>query len=154
VLDPISTSDTGRMRCIAAQDDDAGDGTQPTSRRGRVLAIDDEPMIIRVLTRAIGREHDVEGMTDPRAALARLIAGEQFDVVLCDMTMPHMTGLELWRVLREHAPAMADRIVFVTGGATGDGAHELLRALPGRRLQKPFDSATLLARIRAMVTRP
>jgi PAS domain S-box-containing protein len=101
-------------------------------RRGRVLVIDDEPAIGRVIGRVLEREHEVSVLTDARDALSRIAAGEVFDVVFCDLMMPGMTGREFFEALRGSNPELAQRVVFVTGGAF-TGSMEELGPAPSRR---------------------
>jgi CheY-like chemotaxis protein len=85
----------------------------------------------------------VETVSDPRQALARLFAGERFDLILCDVTMPHLSGLELLDRLRERRPDAADRLVFITGGPVSAEVQENLDGCSAPRLQKPFEAAAL-----------
>ena len=113
---------------------------QPVSaRRGRVLVIDDEPAIGRVVSRVLRDEHDVFVVTDAREAHARVVAGEAFDVVFCDLMMPGMTGMEFFELVREINPELARRIVFVTGGAFTPRTTEFLNRTSNATLSKPFD---------------
>ncbi len=123
----------------------------PTGRRGRVLAVDDEAAIGVSIRRILRADHDVEVVTDARVALARLTAGEPFDVVLCDLMMPGMTGMELHAALNAQRPEVLSRMVFLTGGAFTPEASEFLGRVPNARLDKPFDAATLRALVRALL---
>ncbi len=113
---------------------------QPVAaRRGRVLVIDDEPAIGRVVSRVLQNEHDVIVVADAREALPRIAAGEVFDVVFCDLMMPGMTGMDFFEVLRESNPDLARRVVFVTGGAFTARTTEFLEKTSNASLSKPFD---------------
>ena len=120
-------------------------------RRGRVLVVDDEPKIIVALERTLGRLHDVTGVDRAAEAIARIAAGERFDVILSDVMMPEITGIELYARLRDIAPDQADAIVFLTGGAFTRQAREFLELVPNRRLEKPFDPTELRALISELV---
>ena len=76
------------------------------SRRGRILVIDDEEAVGRAVARILGRDHEVEVFADGRAGLARLLAERSFDLVLCDLMMPELTGMELHAEVKELAPAL------------------------------------------------
>jgi CheY-like chemotaxis protein len=112
-------------------------------RRGRILVVDDEPLVGRAVTRILS-QHEVVHRTSARAALADVAEGaERFDLVLCDLMMPEMTGMDLHARLRALAPALADRTIFLTGGAFTGGAREFLDRVPNARIEKPFDPETL-----------
>ena len=115
------------------------------SLSARILAIDDEPMVGTALRRAMGKENEVIVETSARAALERLRKGEHFDLILCDIMMPDMSGMDFHGSLRAFAPDRAADIVFMTGGAFTPKARSFLDAVPNERLEKPFDMATLKA---------
>ncbi len=118
--------------------------TVPTGkRRGRILIVDDEPSIGTALARVIGHEHDLTILTSPREALDRLRGEESFDLILCDLMMPDMTGMDLHDQLLRDRPDVAARMLFVTGGAFTPRARQFLDAMPERRIDKPFDVAAL-----------
>ncbi len=77
--------------------------------------------------------------------MAHLLAPDSsWDLVLCDVMMPVMNGLELYRHVREAKPQLAADIVFISGGATTHETHAFLAALPNVQLQKPFRVEQLL----------
>jgi CheY-like chemotaxis protein len=117
----------------------------PAAReRARILVVDDEPLVGRAVSSALSAGHDVAVTTSAVEALGRLEAGERFDLVLCDLMMPGMTGMELEARIARGAPDMVDRLVFMTGGAYTSAAQAFLDA--GRPyLDKPVDPAALRA---------
>ena len=125
--------------------------TQPVAtvakRRGRVLIIDDDALITATLRRGLSSEHDIVALIDPREAARRILGGERFDMILCDLMMPTGTGMDLYDELIEVAPDQAANIVFITGGAFTPRAREFLDAVPNPRLDKPFS----LHNLRAMI---
>jgi CheY-like chemotaxis protein len=126
--------------------------TSPAAaKRARVLIIDDEAAIGRALRRLLVSEHDVTVESDARAALTRL-ATETFDVVFCDLMMPHMSGMDFYAALSSTAPEQAARIVFLTGGAFSPRSVEFLRDNTNVCLSKPFSRDSVTSAIRALVT--
>lgn len=119
--------------------------------RGQVLLVDDEETIIRAMTRLLSREHDVTSFTDPRDAVARLVQGPAFDVVFCDLMMPHMTGMDLFRTVEAARPEVAQRFVFVTGGVSEDLVRDFLGGVVNDRLDKPFTPQGLMSMARRYV---
>jgi signal transduction histidine kinase/CheY-like chemotaxis protein len=110
-------------------------------RPARILLVDDEPALAKALKRAL-RGHRVEIAADGQQAL-ELLAERSFDLVLCDLMMPHLSGPELFERLRDADPAQADRVLFITGGAFDGAAQALVEEMPDRFLKKPVDLAVL-----------
>ncbi|MCC6811441.1 MAG: response regulator [Deltaproteobacteria bacterium] len=124
----------------------------PTGRRGRILVVDDEPALGKALHRVISQDHDVEVMTSAKEALARVVAGERYDIILCDVMMPEMNGMDLYEALARVDAASAQRMIFITGGAFTQRAREFLSRVPNQRLDKPFDEQGLRHTLRALIT--
>ncbi|HEX8789983.1 MAG TPA: response regulator [Polyangiaceae bacterium] len=116
--------------------------TPKVGTRARVLVVDDEPVLGRAISRGL-REHDVVVVTTGNDALALFESGERFDVVLCDLMMPSMPGFDLHDQLRLLAPDQADRMVFMTGGATTTRAREFVASRSDVVLQKPVSMDTV-----------
>ena len=123
------------------------DGT----RRGRVLIVDDEVLFANSLRRLLAAEHDVTIASSGADALAQLQGGAQFDVILCDLMMPGMTGAELHAALSEAVPEMTARMVFITGGAFSPASQAFLDRVSNRCFEKPCDIGLLRAAVRALV---
>jgi PAS domain S-box-containing protein len=125
--------------------------SSPPPRRGRVLVIDDEPLITRTIRRILGTDHDVTIAENGEVGLAALGAGVTFDVILCDLMMPVMSGMDLHAELARTAPATAQRMVFMTGGAFTARARSFLDAVDNLRLDKPFDASSLRALVNGLI---
>jgi signal transduction histidine kinase len=119
--------------------------SQPIGRRGRVLVIDDEPLIGAAVKRALSAEHDVLALSSSHEALQRFRDGERYDVIICDLMMPALTGMDIHDELVRLAPAQADRMVFITGGAFTSRAQTFLAEVQNPRIEKPFDLHALRA---------
>ncbi len=153
-------SEPGRGTVMRVSLPAAGDGEDdrapvrpeiPAGRRGRVLVVDDEAPIGRVVALLLGDEHDVTCETRASDALARLDRGERYDVILCDLMMPETSGIDLHERVRALAPDQAEAIVFVTGGAFTDRTRDFLSKIPNTVLDKPFDTNELARVVRARV---
>lgn len=126
--------------------------TTVTSPRGRVLVVDDEVAVANVVSRTLGTQHDVVVYTEPVAALDALLHDEQddpYDIILCDMTMPNLTGAELYSRLRTERPALADRVVFMTAGTLDVRLQHFLDTVRNEKVDKPF----AITNLRALVWR-
>jgi PAS domain S-box-containing protein len=112
-------------------------------RRSRVLVVDDEPMVARVAARILHADHEVVAVTGGREAVDLVARGERFDAVVCDLMMPEMTGAEVHAELSRVAPALAARMVFVTGGAFTPTAQAFADGAAGPTLHKPYRAEEL-----------
>ncbi|MDB4971820.1 MAG: Sensor protein [Myxococcaceae bacterium] len=126
-------------------------GDTQALRRGRVMVVDDEPLITQVVRRTLTREHDVLMLDSAEDALRLIEGGQQFDVILCDLLMPRMSGMDFHRALARAYPEQAERMVFFTGGAFTPRAKEFLERVPNHRLEKPVDGQDLRALINGLV---
>jgi PAS domain S-box-containing protein len=121
------------------------------ARRGRVLIVDDEPLIATALRRILAVEHDVTTARNGREAMERIDGGDRFDVILCDVMMPVMNGMAFYEQLSKAVPEQAERMVFITGGAFTPAAKAFLDRVSNPRVEKPFQSATIRGLIRSLV---
>ncbi len=121
-----------------------------TVRPASVLVIDDEYLLGHTLQMTL-TEHRVIVESDAAAALRRIENGERFDLVLCDLMMPGMDGIELHRRLSLTLPEEANRIVFFSEGAQTGRVEAFLRRAPNLLIEKPFDIDSLRALIERRV---
>jgi CheY-like chemotaxis protein len=73
----------------------------------------------------------------------RAVEGGAFGAILCDVMMPEMTGAEFYRAVREKDSLLADRVVFMTGGAFVPRVAEFLSTVANPTLEKPLDVGKL-----------
>jgi PAS domain S-box-containing protein len=116
-------------------------------RHGRILVLDDEPLVCAAVKRSLEPDHEVVTVCDPHAAVERLAAGEDFDLVLCDLLMPRMSGIECFEELSRRRPEMARRMVFLTGGAFTPRVRQFLEDHGARCLEKPFEPEALRSKV-------
>ena len=118
----------------------------------RVLLVDDEELIRRPMSRFLAkRGAEITEAGDGQAALERLRAGFEPHVILADLRMPRMDGAEFYERLLEEKPALADRVLFLSGDITqlaGRGLSDIAR---DRVLVKPVELAELERRIATFV---
>ena len=94
------------------------------ARRARLLIIDDERPMRTTLAALLSDRYDVVTADSGAAAIGLLKKDRAFDAVLCDMMMPEVSGVDVYAWIQSEAPALAQKVVFMTGGA--------FRAYPGR----------------------
>ena len=152
----------------------------PRGRAPRVLLVDDEAVIRHALRRFLQRQGwEVDEAADGATALQRLLAdgadgaggadapggagaerggavdavppGAPHDLIICDLRMPGLSGMELHARLAAERPALLSRLLFTTGDATSPEAAAFLARAGVPVLVKPFELAELravLARVR------
>jgi signal transduction histidine kinase/ActR/RegA family two-component response regulator len=121
-----------------------------TSRRLRLLIVDDEVLVARAVRRVFDKEFKVEIALDGQSALDKL-RNTDFDVVLCDVMMPGITGLDVYRQVRSENEVLARRFVFATGGLFNQELSDSVKRLSNMIVEKPFDPAELRRVILAVV---
>ncbi len=116
----------------------------PGLRRRRILAVDDEALLLKAYRRMLIEHHDVEIALGAKEALRLLEEERTFDVVLCDLQMPDITGGEFHHMVKTRWPALAERFIFITGGAFSTEARRFLDESDLPRIHKPFQLADIL----------
>jgi two-component system cell cycle sensor histidine kinase/response regulator CckA len=121
-----------------------GEAVPPGSKTGRILFVDDEAAVRRIAGTTLKRAgHDLVLAASGDQALDLLHAGERIDLLVTDLSMPGMTGVELANRVRAIAPEIG--VLFVSGFADRHFG-------PGERdgadvLEKPFTPSALAARV-------
>jgi signal transduction histidine kinase len=118
----------------------------------RVLLVDDEELIRRPMSRFLSkRGAEIREAGDGLAALERLQEGFEPHVILADLRMPRMDGAELYERLQQERPALADRLLFLSGDITHLASRGLAEVPRDRVFVKPVELAELERRIAAFV---
>jgi CheY-like chemotaxis protein len=117
---------------------------EPAAVRGRILVVDDEEAIREMLRRMLGKVHEVVTAASGEEARVVLENDRSFDLILCDLMMPKMSGMDLheWLVARD--AALASQVVFLSGGAFTPRATEYLARIGNLKLDKPVERAELV----------
>lgn len=124
---------------VGATDPDAsGVRQKPRQPVRRVLIVDDEPLVGTALKRVLAH-HDVTVVASGAAAISVIDVSDSFDVVICDVMMPGMSGPRVYEIVSAAHPEMRSRFVFITGGVPHEGTRLFLASVPNQVLYKPFD---------------
>ncbi|MGC8836937.1 MAG: GAF domain-containing protein [Anaerolineae bacterium] len=122
---------------------------EPPPRPARILVVEDEHTVAELYARALGDlGHQVEVATEGQEALQRLRA-EPFDLVVSDVKMPGMDGVEFYEALKATHPELAERILFITGDTVSGKTRRFLEESRKPYLSKPVD----LDRLEELVNR-
>jgi len=113
-----------------------------------VFIIDDEPGIVELLCRVITAEgHQVETTTSSAEALNRL-QHKDYDLVFCDIKMPHLDGQELYQEIKTRNGRLAKKMIFVTGDVINPQTRDFLSDSGSRFLEKPFITEEVVRLVR------
>jgi signal transduction histidine kinase len=116
---------------------------QRQAKRGRVLVVDDDALVLLSIRRLLDEDHDLVTTTSAHDGLRRIKDGERFDLIVTDLMMPDMTGMEMHDHVAGQWPELAKKMLFITGGAFTATAREFLQNISNERLEKPFDANEL-----------
>jgi PAS domain S-box-containing protein len=117
----------------------------------RLLVVDDEAEIAELIGEMLSSA-GYEVMTAESGAVALAMLEEaRFDAIISDLHMPELDGAGLWREVKRTRPALARRMLFVTGDTLSPTARQFLDEARCDRLNKPFAKAELLARVSALL---
>jgi PAS domain S-box-containing protein len=124
----------------------------PESAAGAaVLVVEDEPALAAAVSEAlIDAGFHVDRASDGEQALRRL-RDRTYDVVICDLKMPRVDGIQFYRTISATSPLLARRVIFVTGDVAGTDAEQFLEASGCRWLAKPFRLGDLLRAAREVM---
>lgn len=117
----------------------------------RLLIVDDEALVLRVIARVLSRRHQVDAVSSVAEALEILDGGSRYDLVLCDLMMPDQTGMDFHDLVRERYPDQLPRIAYMTGGVFSEEGEAFVSLAEVTVLDKPLDVArveALLAEVR------
>ena len=116
-----------------------------------ILVIDDEPEVLAVMVDVLEQEgYSPRSTSDSREA-SRLLEEATFDVIVSDIMMPHLSGLQLLEMAKRQNPDV--QVVFVTGYSTREVAIEALNKGASGFIEKPFQTHQLVAAVREALWR-
>ncbi len=103
----------------------------------RILVVDDDVGVLRAVCSVVRRFADVESALGAQVALIFLTAGQQFDVVISDVSMPGINGKQFLEKVRAKWPDLAERFIFLSGGGSTPELKRFIQEVP-YFLPKPF----------------
>jgi len=121
--------------------------------RRQILIIDDEPYILKSLQRILDDSYNVITALGGQVALDALSQKNlQYDVIICDLSMPDVSGADFYHRISESYPGLEKRIIFMTGGAYTDDLKEFISHVENSCLDKPFEQEELVHAIEKMIS--
>ncbi len=109
----------------------------------RILVVDDDPLVQQFLSEVLGEEgHEVEIVDNGDDALERL-SNEDYDVILLDVKLPGMNGIDLYKQIQRSIQSLASRVIFITGDVMSADTMVFIKSAGISYLTKPFDTEQL-----------
>lgn len=143
---PIETGLT-----VVEQRRDSRSISEVPTTRSRLLIVDDDAMVLSALRRRLCRRYDVVTVLGGVEALALLAADPEFDSIICDLMMPKVDGKSLYDSIKKENAELAERIVFMSGGAFTPRLRRFAASVSNPVLQKPLGREELEAILRPPV---
>jgi len=107
----------------------------------RILMVDDEVYFLRAIKRSLGKYHEVQILDGAEQGLAHLGQDDRYDLVMADLMMPGMNGVEFFKELEARHPQLVPKVVFMSGGVFEDDVRAFLKREGQPVLNKPFKIA-------------
>jgi two-component system NtrC family sensor kinase len=116
--------------------------------KARILVVDDEQVVRDVVNRVLtGEGHKVEAADNAADALKK-IEGKTYNLVLVDIKIPGMNGVELYKRIQKIDKSLARRIIFITGDIMSADTEKFLSEAKVAHIDKPFDAEQLKREVR------
>ncbi|MFT4586214.1 MAG: two-component system NtrC family sensor kinase [Limisphaerales bacterium] len=117
---------------------DVDDMELPQSPK-KILVLDDDPNLTEVLRVFLELEGYQVAVVHNGVEGVKMVMGESFDLILCDMVMPNMRGDMFYKAVERTKPRLCKRFVFMTGHQTDKEVNDFIRGIRGLVLWKPFE---------------
>ncbi len=143
VPDPVSANETGTLQIVRPETLE-----NSAENRVKILIVDDDETILRMLTGILKREGFAPVASKTGFEAMKVLSSSQVDIVLSDIEMPGMSGLELLEYLKERYPSVP--VMLMTGNRGLYCEFEILEAGANGFLTKPFRRAELVTRVKAL----
>jgi CheY-like chemotaxis protein len=117
----------------------------------RILILDDEEPIRLVLMKALERMGYLLDVASSGPEALELLSDAAYDLVICDIQMPGLSGIDFYRELELNYPSLTDRILFMTGDLVQTDVQSFLDEIEANVLRKPFDLTGLYQKVRSIL---
>ena len=115
------------------------------------IFIDDERLLGQTIRLGLKDTVDVEVEVLGQAGLARILGAEKFAVILCDLSLPDQSGMEIYAEISRQRPELRPSFVIMTGGAVTESSQRFLENYPGSLLPKPFTLSQVEALVLSLI---
>jgi PAS domain S-box-containing protein len=123
------------------------------TKAAKILVVDDEPVIRQFISQVLGEQgHTVETVDNAAGAL-KMVKNKRYRLILLDIKMPGMSGVELYKQFQKIAPSLTKRVVFITGDVMGKRTISFLNKTKTPYMMKPFDAKELKTEINRILAK-
>jgi CheY-like chemotaxis protein len=103
-----------------------------------ILVIEDEPIIARVCSRILTMDGYTTDIADNGEIAMEMVNKREYDIYICDIRMPGMSGIEFYNFIKEQYPDRINRLIMITGDLLSSDTREFLRDINIPYILKPF----------------
>ncbi|MFT7521655.1 MAG: CheY-like chemotaxis protein [Kiritimatiellia bacterium] len=139
---PTTSQPTARPTALHEQPPLSEPSMSAKAGSARVLIIEDEPMVARGIARAL-RSYETVIQSHAEEAVQHILDRVAYDVIICDLMMPGMTGMQVYDAVVAQRPELASRFVFISGGTVDRTPSSFFKRVTNTHLEKPFDPSAL-----------
>jgi DNA-binding response OmpR family regulator len=136
------------LSCPSSRDGEEGEVAKNGADAGRILVLEDEPVIGRICQRVLAGERFEVDVADNGRAARDMLAKKAYDLYLLDVKTPVMSGIELYRWLEEERPQLISRVIFTSGSVMAGDTMAFIENTGKPFLPKPFTPEELLSIVR------
>ncbi|MEW5871341.1 MAG: ATP-binding protein [Chloroflexota bacterium] len=122
------------------------------ANQGRILVIDDEPLLLEALTSVLEQAGFQVDSVDKASRGLAYLSNQDYDLILCDIRMPEMNGIEFYQQVQKRYPHLIKRLVFSTGDSISPATQRFLEESDAPCLNKPFEIQNLLNLLNELIT--
>jgi DNA-binding response OmpR family regulator len=110
-----------------------------------VLIVDDELELVGLIERVLKRSGHEVSHASSGAEAVQCIGQQDYDLIMLDVKMPGVSGQDVYKIIREDRPHLAQRVIFTTGDAVSTQTSQWLKNTGCKVLEKPFDIRRLVS---------
>jgi PAS domain S-box-containing protein len=125
----------------------------PKVAKAKILVVDDEPVIRQLISQVLGEQGHVVETVDNAATALKMVKSKRYRLILLDIKMPGMSGVELYKQFQKIAPSLTKRVVFITGDVMGKRTLAFLEKTKTPYMMKPFDARELKTQISRILSK-
>ncbi|MFC1928920.1 MEDS domain-containing protein [Chloroflexota bacterium] len=127
-------------------------GKPQSTSKARILVIDDDPTVQEFITAVLTEEgHEIEIVDNGDDAMERL-SNEEYDVILLDIKLPGMSGIEIYEQLQKSSKSLTKKVIFITGDVMSVDTMVFIKSSQTSYIAKPFDAEKLVTEINIIIS--